>query len=262
MDEMDFIEGTLPRLADYVKERYADRTALDIEAKGDPNDLLTEVDLAVQRQAAELLAATFPGDLFVSEEEGFDRTPEDPDCRCWIMDPIDGTQNFVRGMFPAFGISLAFAKGGEVVAGGVSVPMLDALFLAERGAGAHCNYTQLGVSDVQSPDHARLEVDFGRLDGRNRVVDAALTMLRTAGEVRCHCAAVIGLCSIATGDVDAYIHAGLKPWDFSASQLIVEESGGKVTDFDGNRLPLFGPMNGVLASNGLLHKEMLALLPR
>jgi myo-inositol-1(or 4)-monophosphatase len=262
MTEIEFIKGILPGLAGFVRERYTAPDALEVAEKGDPNDLLTEVDLAVQRQTAGFIAETFPGDLFVSEEEGLDRTPKDPNCRCWVMDPIDGTQNFVRGMFPAFGISLAFAKGGEVVAGGVSVPMLDALFLAEKGEGAYCNGAELAVSDMEPLDCARLEVDFGRLDGRNQVVDAALTMMRSAGQIRCHCAAVIGLCSIATGDIDAYVHAGLKPWDFAASQLILEEAGGTITDFDCNRLPLFGPLNGVLASNGLLHDELRALLPK
>ena len=210
--EIQFIRELLDELASYVRERYADRTSVEVTSKSEPNDLLTEVDLAVQQRAMERIAQVFPGDLFLAEEAGMSRIPGDVPERVWLMDPIDGTQNFVRGIFPAFGISLAFAAKGEVVAGGVSLAIPGDLFWAERGSGAFRNGRRIHVSHVGSLEEARAEVDFGGPPVREGTLAAATGILRDAGQIRCHCAAVVGLCSVATGDMDAYIHVSLNPW--------------------------------------------------
>jgi len=260
MTELDFIEELLGELAETVRERYSNRGDLEVHAKSDPNDLLTEVDLEVQTRAERRLASAFPDDHFVSEEAGLDKHPEDARSRCWIMDPIDGTSNFVRGLFPAFGISLAFATEGEVVAGGVAIPMTGDLFLAERGAGARRNGTPTRVSDVASVNEARVEIDFGYPEVREATLKAVPDLILRAGGVRCHAAAVIGLCAIAAGEMDAYVHVALKPWDFAAGQLIVEEAGGRSSRLDGTRLTPLEGTAGVLASNGLVHDELVSLL--
>jgi len=258
MTEMELLTDLLRDLSAYVRERYADRASVEVGSKSEPNDLLTEVDVAVQRRAMERIAREFPSDHFVGEEEGMHGTPEDRSSRMWVMDPIDGTQNFVLGLFPAFGISLAFVAGGALKAGGVSMPMTNDLFLAEHGGGAFRNGQRLRVSDVGSLGIARVEVDFGSPSIREANLKAAGNIILKGGQIRCHCAAVGGICSGATGDMDGYVHVKLSPWDYAASVLIAQEAGGKATRFDGAPLDLFGGSTSVLVTNGVIHREMVA----
>ena len=256
MKETDFIRQILPDTAVFVRARYGERTNLRITSKAHANDLLTEVDLAVQDRIVAAIHDTFPGDAIAAEERDFSVIPDDPSCRCWVIDPIDGTQNFIRGLFPTFGISLAFAQGGHPVAGGVAMPMINDLFWAEVGGGAWRNGDRLHVSDVNQLSMARVEIDFSGPPERVETLARTSRIITTAGQIRCHCAAVVGLCSIASGDADAYVHVTLHPWDYAASQLIIEEAGGKATRLDGTPVHLFDKRKGFLASNGLLHTEL------
>lgn len=258
--ELQFIEAMLRETAAYVRERYADRGAVEVTVKKEASDLLTEVDLEVQRRVVARLAKEFPSDFVVAEEFGLDRNPTDPGCRCWLLDPIDGTQNFVRGLFPIFGTSLAFAVGGETAAGGIILPIGEDLFLSERGAGAVRNGKPLRVSTVNDIRRAKLEFDFVRLSGREEALGTAREALRSFGAVRSKGCAVAALCSIASGDADAYLHVGLQPWDYAAGALIVAEAGGKSSRLDGSPIAMFDGRRGLLASNGLLHETMVGLI--
>jgi myo-inositol-1(or 4)-monophosphatase len=260
MREIDFIAKILPEMAEYARERYADKSRVRVESKTDPNDLLTEVDLTIQKRVIERINAQYPGDHIAAEESGKNVMPEDASVRCWILDPIDGTQNFVRGIFPMFGISIAFAEGGRLRAGGVVLPVMNHTFLAESGAGATRNGERLRVSTVATAFKARVEVDFSIQSDRQDTIDRFSPIICTTGQVRCFCSAVVSLCSISTGDLDAYVHVGLAPWDYAASQLIVEEAGGRATRLDGSELNVFQKKRGILATNALVHEEYLALL--
>jgi fructose-1,6-bisphosphatase/inositol monophosphatase family enzyme len=107
---------------------------------------------------------------------------------------------------------------------------------------------------------ARAELDFGGPWDRPGTLAAFDAVMRQTGQLRCHCAAVIGLCSVATGDMDAYFHVGLSPWDFAAGQIIVEEAGGTVTRLDGRPVHVFDGHRGLLATNGLLHRGLMELI--
>lgn len=262
MKEIDFIERVLQDAAAFVRREYARRSEVEVSSKADPTDLLTQVDLAVQDMIVNRIADTFPGDIVAAEERGLDRDPEDPACRCWILDPIDGTQNFVRGLFPTFGISLAFAVEGRAVAGGVSLPIATDLFLAERGAGAFRNGERLRVSEVDSLAVARIEVDFASPRERRETLDRAAELICEAGQIRCTSSTVVGMCSVASADMDAFVHVAMEPYDYAASQLIAEEAGGKATRLDGSPLLLFDGKRGAVVSNGLLHDALLAILRR
>ena len=135
MSELELIEEAFDALIPYVRERHEDREYLDISSKSHANDLVTEVDIEVQRQLVSLIQEAFPDDVVVGEEGRYARYPGDPCARAWLIDPIDGTQNFVRSLLPEFGISIAFSRGGLPVAGGVAFPVTGDVFLAERGAG-------------------------------------------------------------------------------------------------------------------------------
>lgn len=260
MRELDFIEGQLKELAPYVREQYARRRTLDVEGKRGVNDLLTEVDLEVQRRIVEAIEVSFPGDAVVAEEAGQHRLPDDPTTRSWLIDPIDGTQNFMRGLFPDFGISIAFAAEGEVKAGGVGMAAADRLFLAERGAGATCNGDPLRVSSVEHVHEARIDIDFGYPDQRDETWATFGALVREAGQFRCYCAAIMGLCSVAAGETDVYASVDTQPWDSSAGALLIEEAGGRVTAFDEAPIDLLQGRTPILATNSHLHADVLARL--
>lgn len=260
MTEIEFIAGFLQDNAAYALEKFSDRTELTVAQKRDVNDLLTEVDLTLQKRAVDQIKQLFPGDFIVAEEGEYTRLPKDKNARCWVMDPIDGTNNFVRGLFPLFGISIAFAFGGEAVAGGVALPGKSALLLAERDAGATMNGERLQVSGVKALGEARVDFDFSGSSDRASLFDKGRDILFQAGQLRCHGSAVASIAQVATGDIDAYVHMSLSPWDYAAAQLLVEEAGGRASRHDGSPLRIFDEKKGVLISNAALHQELLGAI--
>lgn len=260
MTELAFIESFLHANTAYALEKFRGRAGVTVAEKRDANDLLTEVDLTLQKRAVEALREQFPGDRIVAEEGEYAEIPTHTPPRAWVMDPLDGTNNFVRGLFPVFGISLAFAVEGAAVAGGVALPGEHTILTARRGAGAAMDGARLQVSQVQSVADARIDFDFSGRHDREALLGRASELFRQAGQVRCHGSAVASICQIATSDCDAYVHMSLHPWDYAAAQLIVEEAGGMASRLDGSPLELFDGKQGVLISNGAIHEELLALL--
>lgn len=257
MCEIAYIESFLKEVQPYVREKYADRAQVAVSSKDDVTDLLTEVDLSIQKRFVEQAADRFPGDLIIGEEGEYARYPENPEARAWLIDPIDGTYNFVRGLFPVFGVSIAFATGNTAVAGGVLLPITGDLFLAEQGGGAYRNARRIQVSMTRRLEGACLDVDFSGPQERMDLFRRAEGLFGKAGQLRCRGAAVVSLCSVATGDTEAYLHAGLTPWDFAAGEIIVKEAGGVSSRLDGSPLRLFDPCGGILMSNGALHQDIL-----
>lgn len=260
MTDIEFITETLQRAGEFARERYKQRAHLAVETKRDANDFVTEADIAVQRDIVEHIARQFPGDFVLAEESGLDTRPEAVGGRCWILDPIDGTSNFVRGLFAMWGISLGLAVRGEIVAGGVLFPMADDLFLAERGAGARRNGTPCTASIVDVLDHARLDLDISAATYRYETIERAPEIYRRAGQLRVHGCAVAALCAVAAGEMEAYLHVALNPWDFAAGQILVEEAGGVVSTWDGGRPKFFEGRASIAATNAPLHAETLSLL--
>ncbi|MEX2015668.1 MAG: inositol monophosphatase [Candidatus Hydrogenedentales bacterium] len=258
MDELAFISGVLADIAPLVRERYADRSALAVLTKSGVMDLVTAVDTEVQERIVTRIQQEFRGDCIIAEESGLHRPPETRAERCWYIDPIDGTQNFVRALFPAFGVSIAFGDSEQAHAAGVALPMLNMTFLAQRGAGATRDDRRIRVSQVAELEAAKVEVDFGAPQVRQQTLAEYTAVMARAGQVRSYCSAVVGLCSVAAGDSDAYCHSGLAPWDYAAAALIVEEAGGTVTRPDGAPVRLSDELNrGIVASNGRLHAACL-----
>ncbi len=258
MSELDFIQSFLRDNRDYVLEKYMGKTALTVTSKSSATDLLTEVDLTIQQRFVEQVRRDYPGDVIVGEEGEYARLPEDEEARAWVIDPVDGTYNFVRGIFPEFGISIAFVKSGIAQAGGVLLPEPDLTMLAERGAGSFRNGEKLRVSEVQRLSEACVDIDSGGIEGRKTLLKKAQDALLGAGVLRCRGSAVVSICQIATADTEGYLHMRLQPWDFAAAQLIVEEAGGMASRPDGTPLRLFDRMRGaVVISNGAIHQELL-----
>jgi myo-inositol-1(or 4)-monophosphatase len=230
-------------------------TPQEIKSKG-LRDIVTEADLAAQAQAIEVIRSQYPDHDIWAEEVG--QTPGGASDYCWIVDPLDGTTNYVRG-FPCFSVSIALSQRGELVLGVVYDPLRDQLFRAQRGQGAYLNDDRIQVSAAGRLMDAVIGLDWAhsqelRCRTAQLVVEAAprIGTLRSAGS------AALGLCSVAAGWTDAYFHLSLQPWDVAAASVIIQEAGGSVSDLAG--LPWRPKSGGCLASNGLIHEAMLALI--
>jgi len=260
MTEIELINTLLDDVSPYVRARFEDRGNLNIESKGHVNDLLTEVDVEVQRRIIEAIQDVFPNDAICGEESGYDKPPDDSNVRCWIIDPIDGTHNFIRGLYPMFGISIGVARGNDLLAGGVDLPITHQRFRAVKGEGATLNGEPLRAGEIGQLENARVEIDFNTAWNRRNTLTYFGPVINGAAEIRCHCAAVVGLCQIATGDVDAYLNTVINAWDIAAAMLIVQESGGRVTCLDGSELDLYSIDKGILGSNSLIHDECITVI--
>ena len=257
-NEIDLIQDVLSEASAIVAEKYARRESLEVGSKADPNDLITEADLAAQDLIVGRIGEAFPNDKIVAEESGMHEIPGDVGERCWFIDPIDGTQNFISGIFPVFAISIAFARASVVRAAGVALPIPGTNFLAEKDAGAYRDGARLRVSSVDSLSMSRLEVDFGSPRTREKGVRTLCPLAARAGQFRSQGSAVVSLCSVASGESEAYVHVGLSSWDYAAGMLLVEEAGGRCTQMDGAPVSLVDAGQSIIASNGAVHDELLS----
>jgi myo-inositol-1(or 4)-monophosphatase len=217
-------------------------------------DLVTEVDEEAERVISEILLGTFPAYGMLAEEGGALAGEEDAR---WIVDPLDGTTNYAHGL-PIFAVSIALERAGEVVLGVVHDPMWEETYAAERGRGATLNGEPIRVSGTEEPIRALIATGFPydraempeALDLFGRF--AALTRgMRRLGST------ALDLCYVAAGKLDGYYERGIWAWDIAAGSLILEEAGGKVTDYRGGELDLEG--REIVASNGALHPAMIEL---
>jgi myo-inositol-1(or 4)-monophosphatase len=231
-----------------LREEF-DRPA-QITYKGDV-DLVTQADKRSEQAIAARLAKFFP-DHSVSAEEGT-RQENSSEYR-WHVDPLDGTTNFAHG-YPCFCVSIALAHKDSVLAGVVYNPIYNELYAAARGEGATLNGKKISVSKIETLSTSLLCTGFPvhkRLANPNIHYYWDFT-LRSHG-VRRDGSAALDLACVAAGRFDGFWEFGLQKWDTAAGMLLVEEAGGKVTDFAGQPYSLGGPM--ILASNGLIHEEM------
>ena len=214
---------------------------------------VTQADREAEQAIVEALRSAFPDVGVLGEEFGAQGGAE----RRWIIDPIDGTKNFVRHI-PVWATLIALEEAGEVVAGVVHNPAMGDLYTARRGGGAHHNGEPIRVSRVDALDesylvHAGLGLlrRSGYWDGFVRLVDAT-DRQRGFGDY-------VGYPLVAQGKAEIYAEVDLKPWDLAPCKILVEEAGGRFTDFEGRPTIYTGT---ALATNGVLHDAVLALLRR
>ncbi len=231
--------------------------AFRVDKKG-AVDLVTEVDLAVERMGRAIIAERFPGHRVLAEEtareEGGAGSPY-----CWIFDPLDGTTNFTHGL-PIFCASLALEFEGTVLVGAVYDATRRELFTAERGQGARLNGAPIAVSEASALIDALLCTGFpyNIHETADEVLGLFGAFVRRARAVRRLGSAALDLCYVAAGRLDGFWEQRLHPWDTAAAALLVEEAGGRVTTFAGEP---FAPRHGTaVASNGRIHDEMLATI--
>lgn len=256
-NDLSFIKDILLKSGDYIRESYVNRYTLPVNSKNHANDFLTLVDVKVQQQLVSEIKKRFPDDVILAEESGLNIYPDTVPERCWAIDPIDGTQNFLRGLFPAFGVSLALIKKGIIVAGGIYMPVQGDLFLAASGMGAVKNGVSLTVSDKNELALARVDIDFDGPVNRAEIINRSKSMLLKAGQIRSNACSIVGFCSVASGEEDVYLVLGVNTWDIAAGLILVSEAGGKTSRFDGSYVNPFDGRQDVLVSNGALHELCL-----
>ena len=226
-----------------------------IEYKGEI-DLVTEVDRACEELLVNGLKEAFPGHDFLAEENVYASRGAS---HKWIIDPLDGTTNFAHG-FPWFAVSIALEVAGEIVLGVIYHPMMDEMFTSIKGKGAWLNGACLNVSKRQPLRGSLLATGFpydSATSQENNFTHFNNFQMRTRG-IRRAGAAAIDLAYVAAGRFDGFWESKLKPWDVAAGQLMVTEAGGLVTGFKGEAYSVYE--HRILASNGLIHDEMLQIL--
>lgn len=262
--------GATPVEAAVAAAREAGSLLMDFFGRLDPswveekakNDVVSRADRESEALLRRVLLDAFPEDLFLGEETGSSGAGDE--AHAWIVDPLDGTANFVRG-FPHWAVSIARTRGGAAGELGVGViwdPVKSDLFVAEAGGGAFRNGARLRMPLRPGLDGAALATGFpfrqqAKIDAYLRVfreVFLRVRSLRRAGS------AALDLAYTAAGIFDGFFEFGLSPWDTAAGALLIVEAGGLVTDFDGG--PAWRTRGNVLAGSPGVHAELLGLIQR
>lgn len=220
------------------------------------NNLVTEVDHKSEEAIIKTIKADFPEHYIISEEAG--ELIQDSTYR-WIIDPIDGTVNFANGI-PICCVSIGLEKDGEIELGAVYNPFINELFFAQRGFGATLNDKIIQVSTKTDIQKSCLVTGFPYtyLDEPNGPLEVFEKFIRKGIPVRRLGSAAIDLCWVAAGRFDGFYEHHLQAWDSAAGFLIVEEAGGTVTDFKGERYSPYQPH--LVATNGKIHSELLRII--
>lgn len=242
--------------AGQIQRQYF-RSHFSIRKKG-LIDLVTEADLAVEQDFRARVARHFP-DHTVLGEEAAQSAPDGASAYRWIVDPIDGTTNFAHGL-ALFCVSIALEIDGRIELGVIYEPVGDELFTAERGEGARLNGTRMHVTRQSSLIDCLLVTGFPYTADEARREQLAIfgEFLARAQAVRRLGSAALDLAYVAAGRFDAFWEQSLHPWDVAAGALLVEEAGGRVTDFTGHAFNIFERQ--IVASNGAAHAVMLDVL--
>jgi len=225
----------------------------EARVKGHPRDLVTLFDRYAEEAIVEMLRRTFPEDGVLAEEGTVARGTSGA---VWVIDPLDGTVNFVRDL-PHAAVSIARVTDGRAEVACIHDPWRDETFTALAGGRAHLRGNPIRVSGQSSLDGALLAIGYSFRPERALILHArVLPLLRSGSGVRTTGSAALDLAYVAAARFDAALYLALHPWDVAAGTLLVAEAGGKVSDLLGR--PLASPQEGVLATNGLLHEAVLA----
>lgn len=225
-----------------------------IDFKGEI-DIVTEADRMSEALILSAIRRQYPGHDVLAEESS--ATQNGSPFR-WIIDPLDGTTNYAHG-YPVFCVSIALEIEGEIRLGVVFNPMLDEMFVAEKGAGAYLNGHHLSVSRTAILSHSLLATGFPYdiRENKNNNINYFTQMARKVQAIRRAGSAALDLAYVAAGRFDGFWELKLMPWDTAAGCLLVQEAGGMITDLFG--LPFHLQSPHVLATNGLLHEDMMAV---
>jgi myo-inositol-1(or 4)-monophosphatase len=229
---------------------------LQISMKG-PGDFVTAADQRTEKMLIEELSKARPGYNFLVEEQGVIEGPDKS--HRFIIDPLDGTTNFMHGI-PHFSISIALERDGQIVSAVIYNPVTDEMYTAERSHGAYLNNKRLRVANRKHIKESLFAtgIPFLGKDGHEPFLQELGTVMGASTGVRRFGSAALDLAYVAAGRFDGYWERGLSPWDMAAGILIVREAGGMISDLSGGAKML--ETGNILAANEILHPQLLKLL--
>ncbi|MGU9957828.1 MAG: inositol monophosphatase family protein [Arenicellales bacterium WSBS_2016_MAG_OTU3] len=231
---------------------------LTIESKG-RGDFVSEVDRMAEREIIDVLKTAYPDFGILAEESGHtEGKGEDAEFQ-WIIDPLDGTTNFLHGN-PQFAVSIALAKGAVLHHGVVFDPLRNEIFTATRGQGAKLDDRRIRVSQTRKLDASLIATDLPpkALDNLDNWVKVLKALMLKSSNIRRTGAAALDLAHVACGRLDGFWESSLSPWDIAAGALLIQEAGGLITDFKGNQG--FMQSGNVVAGNKALFTEFLEIV--
>ena len=218
------------------------------------NSLVTDIDKRTEEIIVDIIRSDFPGHGIIGEEgEKSNASVE----YLWIIDPIDGTHNFIRGI-PLYGVSIGVVRGDQFIAGIIYMPEDDTMYTSEKGSGAFKNGTPITVSDRKDIGTCTLSFDSSIRYNPDLKPKVLTALGKKVFNVRMFGASTTLLTLLAEGKIDISVEFNDKPWDFAAGASLILEAGGKFTDFRGK--PATYKTKGYIASNGLVHDEVCNVL--
>jgi len=241
----------------FLKESVGKVKSIETK-KGEIRNLVSEIDRGSEERIIRRIRKQYPGHAILAEESG--ETTAGAEFR-WIIDPLDGTTNFLHGL-PIFSVTIAVEHRGEIVAGITYNPNMDELFVAEKGAGAFLNGERISVSRTGQLINSLVVTGFpyNIAENPDNAAGHFVNFLFASRAVRRLGSAAIDLAYVAMGRFDGFWEVSLQPWDMAAGVLLVHEAGGRTSDFHGNATSVYH--RPIVASNGLIHNEMVGVLER
>ena len=226
------------------------------EVKAGDVNYVTFYDKKVQDFLIENLKKAYPNAYFIAEEKDNDSSALQKDL-CFIIDPIDGTTNFIRD-YKSSSISIGLFSRGEGIFGAILNPYLDELYTAEKGKGAYLNGQKISVSEkpFTGAVYAFGSSPYYKKELAEKTFAVAKELFLSCTDIRRSGSAALDFCHVATGRIDLFFECRLSPWDFAAGSVIVKEAGGIITDMDGNELD-FSKQQSILCSNKVAYKDAL-----
>ncbi len=216
-------------------------------------DVVTEVDTRAEALIISHIKQNFPEHLILGEEGGFHRPQTGNSSITWIIDPIDGTANYVADLATSC-VSIGIAEGDQIIIGVVYNPFRDELFVAEKGKGAFLNQFRISVGVEQDLNKSLVCFDLGYNEAvAVEQLKQAVYFRPRVRTMRILGSAVLALCNVACGRFDLFYHRSLSPWDLAAGMLLIEEAGGKITDENNNPTTYLRP--GIVAANPAIHRQ-------
>ncbi len=239
--------------------KYSVGRVKNIEVKqGEERNLVSEIDKGAEKKIISIIKRKYPNHAILAEESGANDSRSDYK---WVIDPLDGTTNFLHGL-PIFSVTIGIEFKGEIIAGVTYDPNLDELFTAEKGSGAYLNGRRLKVTTTSRLIDSLLVTGFPYDIAQNpeNAIGHFVNFVVEGQGLRRLGSAAIDLAYVAAGRFDGFWEVTLNPWDMAAGVLFVREAGGRVTDFIGGESSIYKKQ--VLATNGAIHEAMLQVLSK
>ena len=252
------VENGIREVGQYQITQQESLLSLEVETKG-LNQLVSKVDVTSERMLVELCSKAIPQASFITEENTIKQSRGAK--YCWIIDPLDGTTNFLHGL-QLYSISIALYRNGKALLSWVYCPSLNQMFFAEKDKGAYLNGERIQVSNIRTLNSSLLATGFPyyTFDEMPNYLNLLEGFMRNTHGLRRMGSAAIDLAYVAWGKFEGFFELNLSPWDVAAGALLVTEAGGTMCDFEEGDNYVFG--NSIVANNSHVHKEFLGYIKK